>query len=243
MPVDIRHVVEAMADDLAPTTVRTNYSVLRAILSAAVDADVLAVNPCRGVKLPAHARKEIRFLSADELERLADEMPDEYRPMIHLAGVLGLRWSEVAGLRVGRIDFLRRTLEITETCAEVNGKLMFAPVKTKASRRTLNMPQFVVHMLSEHLAARGRPEPDGLVFVAPEGGPPRRSNFRLRVFDPAVSAPGSTGSRSTVSAIPPRACSSRPVRTSRRSSSASATPRSGSRATSTARSCPPSTKQ
>jgi integrase len=43
--------------------------------------------------------------------------------------VLGLRWSEVAGLRVGRIDFLRRTVEITETCAEVNGTVVFAPVK------------------------------------------------------------------------------------------------------------------
>jgi hypothetical protein len=58
-----------------------------------------------------------------------------------------------------RTDFLRRTVEITETCAEVNGTVVFAPVKTKASRRTLNMPPFVVHMLSEHLAARGRRSP------------------------------------------------------------------------------------
>ena len=106
--------------------------------------------------------------------------------MVYLAGVLGLRWSEVAGLRVGRIDFLRKRLEITETCAEVDGKIVFADVKTRSSRRTLNVPKFVVDMLSEHLARRGKPKPDALVFVAPEGGPLRRSTFRARVFDPAV---------------------------------------------------------
>jgi hypothetical protein len=37
-PLDVRRLVEAMAKELAPSTVRTNYGVLRAILSAAVDA-------------------------------------------------------------------------------------------------------------------------------------------------------------------------------------------------------------
>jgi integrase len=83
--------------------------------------------------VPAHARKEIRFLSADELERLAGEMPEAYRPMVYLAGVLGLRWSEVAGLRVGRVDFARKRLEISEACAEVDGKIVFADVKTRSS--------------------------------------------------------------------------------------------------------------
>lgn len=180
-PLDIRQLVEAMAEHLAPTTVRTDYGVLRAILSAAVEADLLAVTPCRGVRLPAYARRDIRFLSADELERLAGAIPEEYRPMAYLAGVFGLRWSEVAGLRVGRVDFLRRTLEITETCAEVDGKIVFADVKTRSSRRTLNVPAFVIDMLSEHLARRGKPAPEALVFVAPEGGPLRRSTFRTRI--------------------------------------------------------------
>ena len=82
---------------------------IRAALTAAVDAEQIAVSPCRGIKLPAKQRSEIRFLDADELARLALETPPEYQAMIYLAGVLGLRWSEVAGLRVGRVDFLRRT--------------------------------------------------------------------------------------------------------------------------------------
>ena len=41
-------------------------------------------------------------------------------------------------------------------------------------------------MLAEHLARRGRPGPDELVFVSPEGEPLRASHFRRRVWAPAV---------------------------------------------------------
>ena len=110
---------------MKPATVRTNYGVLRTILRSAVDADLIAQSPCRGVRLPAETKRR-RFLSADELTRLAEAMPAQYRAMVFLARVLGLRWSEVAGLRVGRICLTRRTLEIVETCAEVNGRISFA---------------------------------------------------------------------------------------------------------------------
>jgi integrase len=189
-PLDIRRLVQQLSDTLSPGSVRTDYAVLRAILNAAVEAEILAVSPCRGIRLPTQRRYLPRFLSADELQRLAEATPPEYRPMIFLAGVLGLRWSEVAGLRVGRVDFLRTTLAVVETCAEVEGRIMFADVKTPASRRTLTLPPFLVELLAAHLAARGRPGAEELVFTAPEGGPLRRTLFRTRVFDPAKRAAG-----------------------------------------------------
>jgi integrase len=138
-------------------------------------------------------RSELRFLSAEELTRLSDVTQAEYRPAIYLAGVLGLRWSEVAGLRVGCVDFLRHTLAVVETCAEVAGTVMFADVKSPSSRRTVNVPPFVLTVLAEHLAHRGRPGPEELLFLAPEGGPLRRSTFRTRVFNPAVRRAGVNG--------------------------------------------------
>jgi integrase len=200
-PADVCHIVDLMRTaGLAPATVRTNYGVLRAVLNAAVDHDVLARSPCRGEKLKnllkgLSTRGEIRFLSAEELRGLADATPVEYRPMIYLAGVLGLRWSEVAGLRVGRVDFLRRTVQVAATCAEVNGVVVSAEPKSKASRRTLRAPSFVVAMLAEHLARRGptAEDADELLFVAPEGGPLRRSTFRTRVFIPATRRAGLEG--------------------------------------------------
>ena len=192
-PVEVRAVVDRMAERLAPATVRTNYGVLRAILGAAVAADLIARSPCRGVRLPAQERAPIRFLSSSELERLAEATPLEYRLAIYLAGVLGLRWSEVAGLRVGSVDFLRRTLTVTETVAEVSGKLIAAPVKTPASRRTLSIPPFLVDTLAEHLRRTGRTDPADYVLQAPDGGPMRAGNFRARVWRPAVKAAGLEG--------------------------------------------------
>lgn len=191
-PVHVRQVVTKMKETLAPRTVRTNYGVLRAIFNAAVEQECIAVTPCRGVQLPPKTKTPIRRLTADELACLAGEHPAEYRAAIYVAGVLGLRWSEVAGLRVGRIDFLRRTLEVAETCAEVDGKIMFDEPKTEASWRTLRVPDFLLTMLSAHLAVRGRPGPEELVFVAPEGGALRRSTFRTRVFTPAAKRAGLT---------------------------------------------------
>ena len=53
-PADVKAVVAAMEHrGLAPATVRTSYGVLRAILSWAVENDVIDRSPCRGVRLPS----------------------------------------------------------------------------------------------------------------------------------------------------------------------------------------------
>lgn len=192
-PGDVQELIRQMAITLAPATVRTDYSVLRAILSAAVASDIIAVSPCRGVKLPAADAPGPRFLTPEELMALSEAMPPEYSAMVLLAGVGGLRWSEVAGLRVGRIDFLRRTVEVVETVKEVEGELIFDKPKTRASHRTIAIPRFLADVLASHLASAGRSSSDDLVFTAPEGGPLRGSSFRSRVWRPATSAAGFAG--------------------------------------------------
>lgn len=102
-----------------------------------------------------------RFLSVGELQRLAEAMPIEYRAMVYVGGVLGLRWSEVAGLRLGRIDFERRTLQVVETVAEVEGRLSVEDVKTRASRATLPVPPRVAEVLVSHVATLGPLQPGG----------------------------------------------------------------------------------
>src|SRR5438067_360040 len=69
-PLDIRRVVETMAETLAPATVRTNYAVLKAVLNAAVEADLLVKSPCRGARLHAARKKERAELSPENLDRL-----------------------------------------------------------------------------------------------------------------------------------------------------------------------------
>jgi len=78
-PTDIKKAVRSMQATLMPATVRTNYGVLRAVFNAAVEADLLLASPCRGIKLPPAQRKPKKFLTADEIARLAAAVPPEYR--------------------------------------------------------------------------------------------------------------------------------------------------------------------
>jgi integrase len=187
-------VVALMEDDrgLAPATVRTNYGVLRAVMAWAVDNDLIDRSPCRGVRLPELSKSSKPVISTDDVERLADAIAVDYRVAVFL-GALGLRQAEVFGLRVGSIDSLRRTLTCEATTNEVEGRFVEGSGKTKSSVRTFSVPQLVLDELAAHLARTGRTAPGDRVLQAPNGGPVRATNFRLRVYNPAIAKAGLEG--------------------------------------------------
>jgi integrase len=189
-PLDVRRVVEAMVAKVAPATARTNLAVLAAVLNAAVDADLIARSPVRGIRLPTTTARRRPTLSLAELDLLADAVPGRYRALIVLAGVIGLRWSEAIGLRCCDLDLDHASLRVVTTMAEVNGHLGVAETKTAGSERTLTLPSFVVEELVAHLGTyRGAAGAEDLVFCGPHGGALRRS-FAARVFRPAVAEAG-----------------------------------------------------
>lgn len=194
--LDVQKVVNEMAARLAPATVRTNYGVLRAVMNAAVDDGLIVRSPCRRIKLPQAGETRRRALEPVELHRLAAAMPDEYKAVVYVGGVLGLRWSEIAGLRVGRINMLGRTLEVAEAIKYVSGRLVIdGQVKSKAARRVLVMPEELSAILAVHLARQRLTAAvtDALVFSSPQGGPLNYQNFMLRVWKPAVTKAGLDG--------------------------------------------------
>ena len=192
-PSDVKSVVDGMVQrGLAPRTVRTNYGVLRAILAWAVEDDLIPRSPCRTVRLPELAKTQKRIASADDVARLVETMPVDYRVAV-LLGAMGLREAEVFGLTVGAVDFLRRTVTVRATINEVEGRFVAGEGKTASSVRTISVPGFVIDELAAHLARTGRTEPDDLVLQSPHGGPVRAANFRLRIYNPAVRAAGLDG--------------------------------------------------
>jgi integrase len=101
----VQQVVETMeAKGLRAKTIRTNYGVLRAILSWGLEHDVIHRSPCRGIRLPEPDSTPRRIASAADIERLVDAMPIDHRVTV-LLGALGLRQAEVFGLRIASIDF------------------------------------------------------------------------------------------------------------------------------------------
>jgi integrase len=172
---------------LAASTIRQAYLLVAGLFSSALESDLIARTPCRGIKLPPSSRTEMRFLNAEQVTDVAGAIDDQYRALVLTAAYTGCRFGELAGLRVRRLDLLRRSLTVAETLSDVRGQVALAPPKTAAARRQVALPRFLSEELARHLA-QWPPGADGFVFSAPEGGPLRRTNFRRRTWLPAVRA-------------------------------------------------------
>lgn len=185
-PLDVKEWVARLSEGAGPATVHAAFRVLRRILSSAVEAEIIARNPARGIKTPRAEREEMRFLGAEELGRVAAAVPQRYRALVLLLGYRGLRIGEATALRVEDLDLLRGKVNVTKAFSEVRGRLILGPTKTGANR-SVSLPKFLREEVAAHLAAFPAAS-DGLVFTGPEGGPLHRSNFRLRVWGPALRA-------------------------------------------------------
>jgi integrase len=121
------------------------------------------------------------------------EIGGQYRALVLVLAFCGLRWGEAAGLKVGRVDLLRRRLTIAETLSEVGGRLVWGTPKSHAAR-SVPIPNFVVDLLAEVIAERSNAlDSSALVFTTWRGRPLRNLNFRRDVFDRAAEDAGLAG--------------------------------------------------
>jgi integrase len=190
----IQEAVDERSARAKPATVARDFAALRAMLNAAVDADLIARSPARRIALPRITRSDRMTLTPEQLRRLVEEVPPHYRALVLTAGVLGLSWEEAVALRVRDVDFMRRTLTVAQTIEELAGHLRVVPEAKRRTRlRTMTVPPFVPDAIAEHLAGgSGGPEPDSLIFVGPRGGMLRR-RFGERILRPAAARAGLEG--------------------------------------------------
>lgn len=192
--VDVQHEdVQAWINGLRKTgmaggTVRKTHGALNGVLKLAVKGKRLALNPAAEVELPRQAMKRRRYLSGLEVEGLLEEA-GERAPIIHVLAFCGLRFGELAALRVGRVDLERRRFRIEESVTEVNGKLVWSDPKDH-QRRTVPFPEFLDGVLAEAVADRGR---DALLFPSLGGGALRVRNVRRDWFDASAERAGLRG--------------------------------------------------
>jgi integrase len=192
-PGDIEKWVASMnAVGLAPATVHKCYQLAARVMSEAVKRGYIGASPCRDVDLPRLERvEEAVLLTPQQVDNLAGVIDARYRALVLTAAYTGLRWGELAAVRVARLDFLRRRVAVENTLVEVDGAMSFGAPKTKQSRANLSLPVPVVELLAAQVATYPDPDPDrGLVFTSDQGTPLRRSNFARRIWQPACVAAG-----------------------------------------------------
>ncbi|TSE00674.1 site-specific integrase [Skermania sp. ID1734] len=142
------------------TTVIRAYGVLAGILDDAVKARRLRSNPARGVEnLPRKSSKRHVYLSADDVERLAEES-GQHRCLVLVLAYCGVRWGEAVALRVRDVEFLRKRLTVADNAVQLGVDHAVGETKSRQVR-SVPVPDFVLQELSVQCSGRDR---DELVF-------------------------------------------------------------------------------
>ena len=161
-----------------PATAQGAYRLLKQVLAAAIDDGYLVVNPCRIPGAGVDTAPERQVATIAEVEVIVTNMPERMRLMVLLATWVGLRESELLGLRRADIDPVHRTVTVAQTAHQLDdGTIVFQGPKTKAGSRTVAYPASIDVEIADHLAKFVDPDRDALVFTGEKGGPLRRHVF------------------------------------------------------------------
>lgn len=119
-------VLGLQAQGLAPNTIRNRFAAVRQVLAFAAQSKAISSNPATNVRLPTdkttgRARTEMQFLDESQLSALATAMEYPNDLLLLFMAYTGLRVGEVAGLRVGDLDLMRKQVTVRRTLQRVGG--------------------------------------------------------------------------------------------------------------------------
>lgn len=117
---------------LAESTIRSAYTILRAVLDTAGRDGALASNPAAAVRRPRVTIKEAPHLTPGQVAALLQAARGtRYALLVHT----GLRRGEALALQWTDVDLERHTLHVRGTLSRVDGALVVTEPKTAKSRR------------------------------------------------------------------------------------------------------------
>lgn len=194
--IAVQRWVTDLGKQYAPATVAECFRLTSGVMRSAVRNHLIPFNPCEDVRLPRRRKRDTDDLTITR-EEFADSLlpaiPERYRALVATAAGTGLRWGECIGLRWDAIDLDAQTLRVVRVAVEVSGHVMDkAYPKSRAGRREVPVPLFLVDILRTHKSAYGN-GPRGDVFTNTAGERPLRGNFRSRVWRPALVRAGLLG--------------------------------------------------
>ena len=194
--------VQAWINQLAakgqsPSSVRTIHRVLSLILDMAVRDGRLTHNVATKVNLPRPVKPEHRYLTHAQVDVLAEETgyptkPSKhasmdtrsnqtYRLVVLFLAYTGVRFGEMAALKVKRLDFDRARAFVAESVTPLQGQGMVWGTPKSHQRRSVPIPDFLLEDLTKQVIDLG---PEDLVF----GGIRNNQPLRATVFRTAFKA-------------------------------------------------------
>lgn len=146
--------VNSLAKNIAPSSVRKYFNVLKAAYSDAALRHTIPYNPLIGIKTPKLPKVEPNALDAAARQRLltyleiADHTPTNLA--IKIALLTGMREGELCGLQWRNVDFDNDVIRIRTVVGRNSGGTYIKEPKTGGSRRNVPLSK----ELKEELIAR-----------------------------------------------------------------------------------------
>ena len=200
-----RLVAELEAEGKAPGTVRNVVVPLRKMLADAVRQGLLLANPAARADLPPaqdFTGKEIPPAHSDAIRRAVLELapvdplrgePDLFFVcLFDVALGTGLRLGELRALRWSDLDRERRLIRVERAYSRQE----LRRPKTESGIRAVPLfpsVEAAFRELAARAVERGRYAPEELVFASVRGTPLQPSNFRQRLWEPALRRAGLEG--------------------------------------------------
>lgn len=175
--------ISDLSKTLSASTTTQVFLNLRSIIDFAIEDGRLSKNPCSKIRLPRITKTKKPYLTNGQVIALAEQCGAQADIILTLA-YTGMRWGELAALKVGSVDFDKHRISITESISEVSGKLITGTPKSHENR-SIPFPDF----LTEFLKARcvGKPK-TAHIFTTAKGEIVRNGNFRRDTFNKAVNS-------------------------------------------------------
>lgn len=189
----IRAWVNATAENLSSSSVHLVYSYIKSMFAAATIDKIIASSPCAGIRLPDIENRELFIPDPAQIHSLVETISERYSPIPYLAAGCGLRGSEIFGLELDHVNFLNREIHVRQQLKRMPGVPPYlGELKTKTSRRTVELPEVVQLALARHVERFPIREimiedrtnirnihqrPARLLFLTAHGRPLHRSNW------------------------------------------------------------------
>lgn len=147
---------------LSSRTVQYIYDVTNSIFKRAVEWRVIARNPFEGVKRPQISKADLKarkdrhnFFEEDEAEQVIDKLLSSksiWRLYFLGAIIGGFRRGELIALQEDDCDFVGHRMQIDESISHTeNGQALISDPKNAASDDYVDMPQWFMDELKEHV--------------------------------------------------------------------------------------------
>lgn len=142
---------ETLGKGLSDRTIRAIHANCRTALQRAVQDGLIRTNPAVGCKLPPKKAREMQVLTQNEILRFLHQAKDEgYYELFLLELGTGMRRGEILALKWSDINFSTGELRIERQVYTIKAEVIISAPKTKASVRTVILPQSLLKILTEY---------------------------------------------------------------------------------------------